>query len=524
MLARDQPFSANEARHQAKQALIDLGRRAVPALIEALREGPKSIRDDCIELLTQIRPVDEPTIEAIIAATKEPGTRFGVDEALKKLAMQSPRAIEALLAEARNEDPARREDAALALGGPGTDEYVRAVEPVLLRLLTDDTNEDVRAVASLGISRLGPPIQGISLVRPPSEPVLTALIDRARKDPSAKVRSRALDGIARAIKTHPDARAVILAALMDPSPDVVSAALFHLEDRVGSKDQTTIAALLAVLRERPEAEIRARASEVIASADGEPSPVLVQEMTRYLHDPSPRDRDSALSVLSEGKTLPDEAVSPLIEILDRGERDQRAEAADLLSRVRPVPDPVLRVLTAALDDDDRVAAAAGRTLSKIGAAAVPHLTAALVGAPQYRQHVIQRALQEMGAEAVPALLIALENKDPAVRAGLREALRRMQDDAVARLTDALLTARPALQREILQVLEQKSFRLPRKPENLARYRAMLRSPDSEVREAAASLLGALGGADPAAVQGLVSALAGDSTLTVRVAAARCWGG
>ena len=134
--------------------------------------------------------------------------------------------------------------------------------------------------------------------------------------------------------------------------------------------------------------------------------------------------------------------------------------------------------------------------------------------------MIQRALQEMGAEAVPALLVALENKDPAVRAGLREALRWMQDDAVARLADALPTARPALQREILQVLEQKSFRLPRKPEDLARYRAMLRSPDSEVREAAASLLGALGGADPAAVQGLVSALAGDSTLTVRVAAAR----
>ena len=92
MLARDKPFSAFEAKHQAKQALIDLGRRAVPALIEALREGPKSIRDDCIELLSQIRPVDEPTIEAIIAATKEPGTRPTADSALKKLATHSPRA------------------------------------------------------------------------------------------------------------------------------------------------------------------------------------------------------------------------------------------------------------------------------------------------------------------------------------------------------------------------------------------------------------------------------------------------
>ena len=219
---------------------------------------------------------------------------------------------------------------------------MRAVEPVLLRLLTDDTDEDVRAVASLGISRLGPPIQGISLVRPPSEPVLTALIDRARKDPSAKVRSRALEGIAPAIKTHPDARAVILAALMDPSPDVASAAVHALEFGGGSMDQATIAALLTLLRKRPEAELRAQTSQVVASADGESSPALVREMTQSLHDPSPRVRHSALRVLSKGKTLPDEAVSPLIEILDRGERDERAEAANLLSRVRPAPDPVLR--------------------------------------------------------------------------------------------------------------------------------------------------------------------------------------
>jgi beta-lactamase regulating signal transducer with metallopeptidase domain len=180
--------------------------RAVAALMDALKDTDKEVRETAMHALVQMR--DPRMFEPLIAALKDVSADVREQAAFGLAQLRDPRAIDALTAVLRDSSADVREQAAFALSQIRDK---RAVEPLISAL--KDESPDVREQAAFALGQIRDPRA--------VEPLVIAL-----KDANASVREQAAFALG---QTH-DPRAIdgLTAAMKDTNVEVRRQAAFAL--------------------------------------------------------------------------------------------------------------------------------------------------------------------------------------------------------------------------------------------------------------------------------------------------------
>ncbi|MGZ3408223.1 MAG: HEAT repeat domain-containing protein, partial [Polyangia bacterium] len=334
--------------------------------------------------------------------------------------------IDAVASELKAPEAARRRDAVDKLDAWSADE----ARPLLF-LALGDADADVRAHAAASAGRhrlvdavprlvgaLGDPdahlraaaaealgvlLQGPGANEPSKEAVRAVeTLERALGDGEHEVREAAVVAIGKLPPALGKRTAVALTGRLDDEGAGVRQRAAEVLGRMG--EARAVVPLLSRLGD-PTREVRIAALEALSAlGDARAVPAIV----RLLHDPA--DEVRAASVAALGRLQARSAVAPLVEVLQRGQPDAlRARAAFALGQiVQAAPAGALPqaidALVAALDRDE-LQLAAKEALVRVGARAVPSLTAHLGDARPERAALYVDLLREIGSpEATPLLL------------------------------------------------------------------------------------------------------------------------
>lgn len=231
------------------------GKAAVPALIEALKDGDKDVRSFAAEALGGIGKEAGPAAPALVEALKdkEPGVRGSAAGALFALGPEAKGAVPALIVAFKDKDPGLRASAAWVLGGIG--KQARPAIPVLIEALKDK-EASVRARAAEALYEMGPEAKA-------AVPALTeALKD---KDPATRAGSAGSLG-----SIGPEAKGAVPAlieALKDEEVDVRRIAARAL-GKIGPGAQAALPALKEALKEKTR-DVRQAAAWALFAIDPE---------------------------------------------------------------------------------------------------------------------------------------------------------------------------------------------------------------------------------------------------------------
>jgi beta-lactamase regulating signal transducer with metallopeptidase domain len=180
--------------------------RMVTALMEALKDTDKDVRETAMHALVQMR--DPRIFEPLVAALKDTSADVREQAAFGLGQLRDARAVDPLAAAVKDSNASVREQAVFALGQIRDK---RAVEPLISAL--KDEKPDVREQAAFALGQIRDPR------------AIEALVI-ALKDANADVREQA----AFALGQMRDARAIdgLMVALKDPNPSVRQQAAFAL--------------------------------------------------------------------------------------------------------------------------------------------------------------------------------------------------------------------------------------------------------------------------------------------------------
>jgi HEAT repeat protein len=299
--------------------LADLGKEAVPGLIEALKDD--DVAQYACVVLTVIGPDAAEASPALISrfqAEKRPEVRQQIIMALG--AIRSAEAVPALTSVLEDPERADRVPAAFALGQIGPP--AKAAKAALTECL-QDSDPVLKAVSAWALVKIAPD-------------------DQALKDRCVALLSESL------LSKNPLARRAALRALADVRPG----------------PQRVLPILKRVL-EGPDRAAAAEALDVLAEI-GEPAvPALIEALKL------PEYRAMVASILGRIGPSAKDAVPALVEVVKTDENsDSRREALLALGGIGPASEAAVPAATAALgDSDERVVLAACYALTKIGPAA-----------------------------------------------------------------------------------------------------------------------------------------------------------
>ncbi len=185
-------------RQEARQALVRIGRAAVPVLVKALEHPQASVRRLAAETVGSIKPPAEDAVPALIARLRDsnPQVRAACLEALRQIGEPKEQVIDAIMSAMDDESPSVRETAVNNLRRMGRD-AIKAT-PRLLKLKYSDSDERVREAAGNALSRVGPVVYFYCILLV----FLVGLVWRLFLRDSGD-RMKALYGIAAACFGHP---------------------------------------------------------------------------------------------------------------------------------------------------------------------------------------------------------------------------------------------------------------------------------------------------------------------------------
>jgi HEAT repeat protein len=351
------------ARDQVAQALGDFGPvagEATAALLEALNDEWRFVRETAAKALTRVSPSVSATVEEALDILNLGDVvhrrRALCDLARAPADAQAETGAAAVSAGIRNAlmdpDPTVRATAAAALGYLG--QHSESATAAVIAALRD-ASEAVRIAAATALGRIAP-----------GEPDAAHALARVLQSPCAELRRAAAAALGR---MGPVGAPALIQAIDDPDAAVriqVIAALGH----IGPAEGVTIPPLLAAAKDR-SAPIRSAAFEALGRI-GQESDVVIPALIAGLDDDGPAVRFSAGSQL--GKIRPPGRVLPaLLEVLDRGSARARAQAARAVGGLGPEAMPAaLSVLVRALkDQDEQVRSGAAHAFWRLGAASAP---------------------------------------------------------------------------------------------------------------------------------------------------------
>ncbi len=386
---------------EAQTALARIGRPAVPAILEAMKERKNGVAPLAAEALGWILPPPKEAIPALLEALAADRAHGGVYlRALARLGTPAPEVVPVLsklLAE-----PTLRAEAAVALVRVDPAQSEKVVPPLVRDFKEGD--ESVRLQAADALARLG------SAAEPAAPTLVEALHDRA----AAQVALQALQGIGAA------AAPSVAKLLEDPNIDFRRIGISLLA-QIGPGARSALPSVLKALGD-DDTTVRAGAASIVehlGAAGAEAVPALTENL--YANQRAVRSQSaSALgSIGPAAKT----ARRALVECLLDPDDNVRYAAALALKSVDPTYAEATPALLDALNDaSPQVRLGAIDALSRIAPAhiheALP-LLAALSRTPyplDVRLPAVE-GLHDLGAteeakRAIPWLLVAIADIDP----------------------------------------------------------------------------------------------------------------
>jgi HEAT repeat protein len=354
-------------RYYAAEALVGIGAKAIPSLIQALRSHRQS---DC-------------------------------DRAARVLWSIGPAAVDPLLGvlQDRTATPEMRTASASALGMIGDPRAIRG-----LALLLRDERYFVREQASRALGRIG-------------EPAVSLLLEMANSS-TPTTREAAVAALGNTGSKH--AIEKVIEALSDSNANVRSAAVRSLGE---SASQMAVSHLMALLRDESSA-LRAQA----AASLGRLGHLSLPSLVSALKDPKPSVRQLAAEAL--GDIGSKDAVAPLIELIASDQSGARPEAIEALGKIGD-PAAVGTILSVMRTGSPSVRKRAISALSSFrDSRVIDALAAALSDQNEEVRQAAAAGLGEVGDERVIARLERLADNDSSadVRTAAAQAIQRIRQD------------------------------------------------------------------------------------------------
>ena len=269
-LARALTDSDSVVRFYAAEALVGLGAKAVPRLIEILKAPRQADRERAARVLWRIGPA---AVEPLLAVLED-----------------------------RSATPEMRVAAAGALGVIGDR---RAITD--LALLLRDERYFVRQAGARALGQIG-------------EPAVDRLLEMASSS-TPSVRESAIEALGSTSSSRAIGR--IVEALKDSNTNVRSAAIRALAETRSERGANELAAIL-----RDESNLlRAQAGAALARL----GPAAVSVLVPMLNDTRPSTRQLAAEALGDIGSA--EAVAPLLELIRRDQSGARLEAIEAVGKI-----------------------------------------------------------------------------------------------------------------------------------------------------------------------------------------------
>jgi HEAT repeat protein len=354
-------------RYYSSEALVGIGTKAIPFLIEAFHSQREADRDRAARVLWRI---GAPAVEPLLGVLQE-----------------------------RSATPEMRTASASALGMIGDPRAIKG-----LALLLRDERYFVRQRAAQALGRIG-------------EPAVDLLLEMASSSTPA-TREAAVE----ALGTTASKRGVdrVIELLSDSNSNVRSAAVRALGE---TSSERAVPPLMSLLRDESNG-LRGQASTSLARL----GVVAVPSLISALRDPKPSVRQ--LSAQALGEIASREAVVPLIELVTTDQSGARPEAIEALGKIgdpAAIP-PILSVLrTGSVAVRKR---AIGALASFRDSRAIDALTSALSDQNEEVRQAAAAGLGEVGDERSIVRLERLADNDASsdVRAAAVQAIERIRHD------------------------------------------------------------------------------------------------
>lgn len=354
-------------RYYAAEALVGIGAKAIPSLIQALRSHRQS---DCDRAARVLWNIGGPAVDPLLGVLQD-----------------------------RTATPEMRTASASALGMIGDPRAIRG-----LSLLLKDERYFVREQASRALGRIG-------------EPAVALLLEMANSSTPA-TREAAVAALGNTGSKH--AIDKVVEALSDSNANVRSAAVRSLGE---SASEIAIPRLMALLRDESSA-LRAQA----AASLGRLGQLSLPSLVFALRDSRPSVRQLAAEAL--GDIGSKDAVAPLIELIASDQSGARPEAIEALGKIGDpaAVGPILSVMRTA---SPSVRKRSIRALSSFrDPRSIDALAAALSDQNEEIRQAAASGLGEVGDEHVIARLERLADNDSSadVRAAAVQAIQRIRQD------------------------------------------------------------------------------------------------
>jgi HEAT repeat protein len=522
---------------------------------------------DLIELLADRQSSSASRTEAAQALGRILAPRIGAEAELSE---QRPRAIAALRAALEDPTPNVRQQAAEALGEIRAEE--KDVEADLLRATKDD-HADVAVAAATALARLGKDSALPALMRSfqgeqakaadragetliemgsRSSGIVPQLLPALKGEEGETARARHV-----LLRLGPIAVPALCAALRDNHDAAIRSAAAEVLGELGPVADQAAQPLLRALKD-PDSGVALAAARALAEVEpeqGEPAvPVLVRSVNepaslKALASLGPRARKAIPELIGclrhrEGVSNPRDiqmgaqqalarigatAISPLKEALQQRSDGTAARAAMVLGSYGPAAHEAVDALINDLEKDRANGVAYITALGLIGPparAAIPELKA-LLSDPALRAPAAA-ALALIDPEQAPKAVAALQPD-------LWPSAKFAKQEAMAAALQAMVYVGPAGKEAAPELIALWRLRYPPLtamvnqafksigPQAVPPLNALLRDEDPALREAAATVLGALGAPADAAVPGLSDLLKTSQPRSVRMVAAMALG-
>ena len=506
--------SDTKVRQAAKESVLRMGKKAVPALIKATSHKNEKVRRASIQALGILGPQAVASVPSLQKTLKDKQWRVRRDavQALGKIGPAASSAVKDVTRLLGDPEWLVRSEAAWTLGRFG--EKAKDAVPVLSKTLSD-RDWGVRRVAAESLGRLGAlakdavpaligaltdrrgsvrrtAVRSLRLIGSAATPA-APFLRRMLSDPEATVRVAAVRALGSFASFHEENATAVLSALLDKNANVQKVALrelyrlgtetislglnaeetsvrwaaLRLLTRLGERAAPTVPAIAQILftqRQAGNAQASARLASAAVAALRAASSQTVILLKRQLHTGTISERKIAAFVLGEIGDLGALALPLLERALFDPSTEVRWVAARALSKIKKPVETLREFLESKQPGLRRLGAVALGDLGVRANKALVELNKALIDKDLAVRGAALDALGKIGTTAIPILRRALQSKEVALQIAVARTLGKMGTgarEAVQALLPHLTSDDKALRKAVLFALGQSETNDPR---------------------------------------------------------------